>query len=64
MVDERSRIMGKKRLRNVPVLYDEKKQTHQITLTPTAWKMVTYLATLKGLSVSEFIEQWIRSHAT
>ena len=51
---------GKKRVKNIPVLYDERKNRHTVLLTDTAWHKLQYIAELKGLSASEMIEQWIR----
>ena len=30
--------IGKKRVKNQPVFYDEKKENHMVVLTPTVWK--------------------------
>lgn len=52
---------GKKRVRNVPVLYDEVKKRHGILLTDTAWTLLSNEAQKKNISISEFIESWARS---
>ncbi|MBO3462290.1 hypothetical protein G7B40_003535 [Aetokthonos hydrillicola Thurmond2011] len=54
---------GKKRLRNQPALYSEIKEHHKIYLTPTSWNKIKELSKERGLSVSEYIEQWIRDTA-
>jgi deoxyhypusine synthase len=51
---------GKKRLKNIPILHDEVKQRHQIVVTPTAWKNMKYEADLRGISISELIEEFGR----
>ena len=30
--------LGKKRVKNQPIFYDEMKERHMVGLTPTAWK--------------------------
>ena len=51
---------GQKRLRNVPVFYDEIKKTHGIVLTDTSWKLINEVAQEQGISASELIERWGR----
>ncbi len=51
---------GKKRLRNQPIFYDEIKKVHGISLTDSSWVRLQQLAKQKGLSISEFIERWVR----
>jgi deoxyhypusine synthase len=51
---------GKKRLKNIPILHDEVKQRHQIVVTPTAWGNMKCEADLKGISISELIEEFGR----
>ncbi|MFB2770091.1 hypothetical protein ACE1AT_12515 [Pelatocladus sp. BLCC-F211] len=51
---------GTKRTKNKPVLYDELKKIHGISLTDYSWSKLKSMASDKGLSVSEFVEQWIR----
>ncbi|NEU71832.1 ribbon-helix-helix protein, CopG family [Hassallia byssoidea VB512170] len=53
--------IGKKRTRDQPVFYDEKKQKYTITLTPKTWKKLQALAVDTGVSASEFIERTIRA---
>ncbi|NMG10057.1 hypothetical protein [Brasilonema sp. UFV-L1] len=53
---------GKKRLRDVPALYDELKSAHRLMLTPTAWKKLQEIAVQKSTSVSELIETWARNY--
>lgn len=52
---------GQQCLRNVPILYDEKKQPISLTLTPTAIKKLTDLALIIGDSRSQVIEQLLRN---
>lgn len=52
--------MGQKRLRNIPVLYDEVKKTHGVKLTDTAWNTINEVAQEQGISASELIERWGR----
>ncbi|KAB8332909.1 hypothetical protein SD80_013545 [Scytonema tolypothrichoides VB-61278] len=52
---------GQKRLRNIPVLYDEKKSRHTMHLTDTAWQALQEMARQQGVSASEIVEQWVRS---
>jgi hypothetical protein len=53
---------GKKRVRNIPVLYDEPKKMRGVYLTDTAWHTVQELATKKKVSASEYLEELIRKH--
>ncbi|WP_248277380.1 hypothetical protein [Brasilonema octagenarum] len=52
---------GKKRLRDIPVLHDEKKTRHSLLITPSSWKKLQRIAQKNGLSLSEYVEQWIIS---
>ena len=52
---------GKKRLRDIPVLHDEKKTRHNLLITPSSWKKLQRIAQKNGLSLSEYVEQWIIS---
>ncbi len=52
--------MGQKRLRNIPVLYDEVKKTHGVKLTDTAWNIINEVAQEQGISASELVERWGR----
>jgi hypothetical protein len=51
---------GQKRLKNIPILHDEVKQRHQIVVTPTAWENMKCEADLRGISISELIEEFGR----
>ncbi|NEO03280.1 MAG: hypothetical protein F6K50_50610 [Moorea sp. SIO3I7] len=51
----------KKRMRGIPVYYDELKKQHGVFLTDTAWKWLQLSAKDSGTSVGEFLERWIRS---
>lgn len=51
---------GQKRLRNIPVFYDEVKSSHNIKLTKTAWDAINFVAKKQGISASELIERWGR----
>ncbi|MEG4009811.1 ribbon-helix-helix protein, CopG family [Microcoleus sp. Pol11C1] len=52
---------GQQCLRNVPILYDEKKQPISLTLTPTAIKKLAELALMVEDSRSQVIEQLLRN---
>ncbi|MBO3458726.1 hypothetical protein G7B40_016210 [Aetokthonos hydrillicola Thurmond2011] len=54
---------GKKRIKNQPVLYNELKKIHGISLTDSSWNKLKNISKEKGLSVSEFVEQWLRDTA-
>jgi DNA-binding TFAR19-related protein (PDSD5 family) len=50
-----------KRVRGKGVFYDEKKsETIQAALTPTAKARLKQLAALNKLSVSEYLERWLK----
>lgn len=51
---------GKKRIKNVPVFYDEVKKKHSIFLTDSAWSKLQGIAKLNKTSVSEIIEKLVR----
>jgi hypothetical protein len=53
----------KKKMKNVPVLYDELKTKRTVNLTDTAWGLLKDRATQKGISISEHIEIWARSES-
>jgi hypothetical protein len=52
---------GQKRLKNVPVFYDEVKRTHGIKLTDSTWSTLRNVATEQGISISELVERWGRT---
>jgi hypothetical protein len=56
-----SKRKGIKGQKNIPIFHSEVKQRHTVVLTPTAWEKLKRLSLDKGLSVSEFIEQWVRN---
>ncbi len=58
---KKSMSQGEKRLRGVPVFYDEVKRSHGIKLTDTTWDKLREVATLQGISISELIERWGRT---
>jgi DNA-binding TFAR19-related protein (PDSD5 family) len=50
-----------KRMRGEGVFYDEaKSEILQVGLTPTAKERIKQMAALNKLSVSEYLERWIR----
>jgi hypothetical protein len=49
-----------KKIKDVPALYDEMKKGHEIHLTNTVWNELKSRAKDKKLSVSEYVEQWVR----
>ncbi|NEO94805.1 MAG: hypothetical protein F6K56_33280 [Moorea sp. SIO3G5] len=51
----------RKRMRGIPVHYDELKKQHGIFLTDTAWRWLQLSAKDSETSVGEFLERWIRS---
>jgi len=57
----RSRSKGKKRTKNIPVLYDEIKKRRGINLTDTAWEILARQAKIEKISVSELIERYARN---
>ncbi|ARV60248.1 hypothetical protein BZZ01_17855 [Nostocales cyanobacterium HT-58-2] len=52
--------MGKKRLKNVPILYEGIKKKRSIGLTDTAYQTLQEAAAAEKLSLSEFVERWAR----
>ncbi|NEO01356.1 MAG: hypothetical protein F6K50_39950 [Moorea sp. SIO3I7] len=52
---------SQKRMRGIPVHYDELKKTHSIMLTDTVWKWLQLSAKESGTSVGEYIERWARN---
>ncbi|BAY49738.1 hypothetical protein SAMD00079811_73670 [Scytonema sp. HK-05] len=54
---------GIKRIKNNPVFYAELKKGHEISLTDYSWNKLKNLAKKKGLSASEYVEQWLRDTA-
>ncbi len=54
---------GVKRTKNNPVFYTELKKGHEIFLTDSSWHKLKNLANKKGLSASEYVEQWLRDTA-
>jgi hypothetical protein len=52
--------MGKKRLKNVPILYDGIKKKRSIGLTDEAYMMIQQAAAAEQISLSEFVERWAR----
>ena len=51
---------GIKRIKNVPVLYEETKKQRGVMLTDTAWSKAVIKAREKEISVSEYLERLIR----
>jgi hypothetical protein len=60
MVQYMSTGKGKKRVRDIPVLYDEPKKRRGVWLTDTAWHSVQESAARRGISASECLEELIR----
>ncbi|WP_414583074.1 hypothetical protein [Scytonema sp. PCC 10023] len=54
---------GIKRIKNNPVFYPELKKGHEISLTDYSWNKLKSLAKKKGISASEYVEQWLRDTA-
>lgn len=52
---------SQKRMRGIPVYYDELKKKHTVTVTDTAWKILQDSARQNDISVGELIERWARS---
>lgn len=57
---DQSEKRGEKRMRGVPVHYDELKKQHGVWLTDSAWAKVKGLAKTEGVSVGEYLERIIR----
>ncbi|MBW4613566.1 MAG: hypothetical protein KME21_09830 [Desmonostoc vinosum HA7617-LM4] len=53
---------GKKRVKNIPVLYNESKKKRGVMLTDTAWHSVQELAVKNNVSASEYLETMIRKY--
>ncbi len=51
---------NKKKMRNQPVLHDEVKTRHNITVTPSAWLKLNNEARKQRTSISELIEAWAK----
>ncbi|MBO3459698.1 hypothetical protein G7B40_033655 [Aetokthonos hydrillicola Thurmond2011] len=51
----------RKRLRHVPVHYDELKKKRTINLTDTSWEKINKIADSQSISASELIERWGRN---
>jgi hypothetical protein len=52
---------SKKQLKNIPILHDEVKTKKTVVLTPTAWETMKVEARIRGISISELIEEFGRS---
>lgn len=52
--------MSTKRMKNVPVHYDELKKARSVNLTDTTWNLLRIKSNELGLSISEYIERWVR----
>ncbi|WP_339381230.1 hypothetical protein [Brasilonema sp. UFV-L1] len=50
-------------MKNQPVLYNELKKVHGISLTDSSWNKLKDMAQTEGLSVSEYVERWLRDTA-
>ncbi|AOW98084.1 hypothetical protein BJP34_00335 [Moorena producens PAL-8-15-08-1] len=51
---------SQKRMRGVPVHYDQLKKVHGVMLTDYAWNKLRRMAQKNGVSAGEFIERLIR----
>ncbi|WP_424094522.1 hypothetical protein [Moorena producens] len=60
-MSSQSQKKSQKKMKGIPVLYDELKKPHNIMLTGTAWKWLQLSAKEAGVSVGEYVEQWIRN---
>ena len=49
-----------KRMRGVPVHYDELKKKHGVWLTDYAWELLKEKAKADGVSAGEYLERMIR----
>ncbi len=52
--------MGKKRLKNVPILYEGIKKKRSIGLTDIAYQNLQETVATEKISLSEFVERWAR----
>jgi len=55
-----SEKLGKKRVKNQPILHDEVKKSRHVFLTPSSWEKMRTSAFDQGISISELIERWAR----
>ncbi|WP_414587091.1 hypothetical protein [Scytonema sp. PCC 10023] len=53
---------GKKRVKNIPVLYDQPKKKRGVWLTDTAWHSIQESAVKQKVSASEYLEELIRKY--
>ncbi|MGH8001607.1 MAG: hypothetical protein ACREPR_19840 [Brasilonema sp.] len=53
---------GRKRVKNIPVLYEELKKKRGVMLTDTAWQKIQELALKEKTSASEYLEELIRKY--
>lgn len=51
---------GTKRMKNIPVIYEETKKQRSVLLTDTAWINAGIKAKENGISASEYIERLLR----
>lgn len=49
---------GKKRVKDTPFLYDERKKRHPGLLTDTTGQKLTQIYKKRKISISEIIEEW------
>ncbi|MBD2247734.1 hypothetical protein [Nostoc sp. FACHB-888] len=54
-------LVGVRRMRGEPIMYDEVKGNWNLKITPTAKKLISDAAKLQNCSPSEFIERWARA---
>ncbi|NEQ86683.1 MAG: hypothetical protein F6K26_43500 [Moorea sp. SIO2I5] len=60
-MSNQKQVKSQKRMKGIPVHYNELKKTHGIMLTDTVWKWLQLSAKESGVSVGEFVERWVRS---
>ncbi|GJD21842.1 hypothetical protein RIVM261_067980 [Rivularia sp. IAM M-261] len=53
-----------RRKKNTPAFYSEMKKGHEIFLTDTVWNELKAKSKEKNLSVSEYVERWVRESLT
>ncbi|OLT63060.1 hypothetical protein BJP37_02050 [Moorena bouillonii PNG] len=61
VMSNKNRSKSQKRMRGIPVYYDEIKKPHTIMFTDTVWKWLQLSAKDSNTSAGELIERWVRS---
>ncbi|NEQ86011.1 MAG: hypothetical protein F6K26_39780 [Moorea sp. SIO2I5] len=59
-MSSKNQVKSQKRMKGIPVYYDELKKPHTIMFTDSVWKWLQLSAKDSDTSVGEFIERWAR----